>query len=341
MGAQFFAGYGGPVTTSESFWRILGLINRELTMNMPRLKAISIVALAALFAPALFALDIQNAPAPNSAVPGTVNYIEGSATLNGQPVGRNAVGYATVTPGGVIATTQGRAEVLLTPGVFLRLGNNSAAQMVTPDLTNTVVNVEHGRAAVEVDQLFKQNDIQIVVDNVPVQLVKPGFYEFDADRGAVMVFKGEAVVSKGNGKWVTIKDHRDLNVAEGTGAALKTAKFDVNQQEQRGLYQWSSLRSEYLAEASSQIAPQYGVPGYAPGWYWSPYMLDYTFLGPYPFYSPFGWGFYPFGYVGFGGFYGGGFYGYRGGFAGGGFHGGGFGGGGFRGGGGLDGGHGR
>jgi len=145
-------------------------------MTMPRVKAIGIMALAALFTPALFALDLQNAPAPNSAVPGTLNYIEGSATLNGQPVGQQAVGSAMVAPGQVIATTEGHAEVLLTPGVFFRLGNNSSAQMVSPDLTNTVVDVEHGHATVEVDQLFKENEIHIVEDNVPVQLIKPGLY---------------------------------------------------------------------------------------------------------------------------------------------------------------------
>jgi hypothetical protein len=314
-------------------------------MYMPRVRTIGITALAALFAPALFALDLQNAPAPNSAVPGTLNYIEGSATVNGQAVDQKAVGSTNVAAGETIATTKGRAEVLLTPGVFFRLGDNSAAQMVSPDLTNTVINLQHGVATVEVDQLFKQNNIHIVEDNVPVQLVKPGLYEFDADRGAVMVFNGEAAVSKGNGKWVTIKEGHDLNVAEGAGTALKAAKFDVDQQEQNSLYQWSSLRSEYLAEANSQIAPQYAAAGYAPGWYWDPWMFDYTFLGPYPFYSPFGWGFYPFGYVGgfYGGLYGRGFYGHPGhigGFRGGelgGFHdGGGFGG--FHGGGGMRGG---
>jgi hypothetical protein len=314
-------------------------------MHMPRVRTISITALAALFAPALFALDLQNAPAPNSAVPGTLNYIEGSAMVNGQAVDQKAVGSTNVAAGETIATTKGRAEVLLTPGVFFRLGDNSAAQMVSPDLTNTVVNLQHGVATVEVDQLFKQNNIHIVEDNVPVQLVKPGLYEFDADRGAVMVFNGEAAVSKSNGKWVTIKEGHDLNVAEGAGTALKPAKFDVDQQEQNSLYQWSSLRSEYLAEANSQIAPQYAAAGYAPGWYWDPWMFDYTFLGPYPFYSPFGWGFYPFGYVGgfYGGLYGRGFYGHPGhigGFRGGelgGFHdGGGFGG--FHGGGGMRGG---
>lgn len=323
---------------------------------MPRLRTFSIAALAALFAPALFALDLQNTPAPNPAVPGTLNYIEGQATLDGQTVGPRAIGSATLQPGQSITTSDGRAEVLLTPGVFLRLAHNSAAKMVSPDLTNTVVDIEQGRAMVEVDQLFKQNDIHIVVDNVPVQLIKTGLYEFDADRGSVLVFSGEAAVRKPSGHWETIKEHHDLNVAE--GATLKAAKFDANQQDQSGLYRWSSLRSDYLAEANQQLAGQYGA-GYAPGWYWDPWMVDYTFLGPYPFMSPFGWGFYPFGYMGWGGFYGAGFYGGRGfyghgpvslpkgGFGGaihseGGFNGGGFGGfhggGGFGGGGGMHGG---
>jgi hypothetical protein len=140
-----------------------------------------------------------------------------------------------------------------------------------------------------------------------------------------------------------VKDGHELNLAE--GPSQKAAKFDKDQAEQSGLYRWSSLRSDYLAEANNQLAAQYGE-GYAPGWYWDPWMFDYTFLGPSPFYSPFGWGFYPFGYMG--GFYGGGFYGRpinHGGFAGfrggafrsggefGGFHGGG-GFGGFHGGGG-------
>jgi hypothetical protein len=317
---------------------------------MPRLTKITIAtALVALFAPALFAMDVSNATEngqeANSAVPGALNYIEGSATLGGQPVAEQSVGSAVVNPGEVIATTDGRAEVLLTPGVFLRLGHDSAMKMVSPDLTNTVVDVEQGRAAIEVDQLFKENDIDIVEDNVPVQLLKTGLYEFDADRGAMMVFSGEAAVQKPNGKWETIKSHHDLNVAE--GVTMKPAEFDVDQQEQSGLYRWSSLRSDYLAESNQQLAGYFGA-GYAPGWYWDPWLFDYTFLGPYPLISPFGWGFYPFGWGGYyGGYYGHGYYGrgfrdgsFRaqggthagtGGFQGGGFgggHGGGFGGGG-------------
>jgi hypothetical protein len=122
----------------------------------------------------------------------------------------------------------------------------------------------------------------------------------------------------------------------------KSISFDERGAEDQ-FYNWSSLRSQYLAQANNQIAGEYaGVTGFYPGWYWDPYMSDYTFIGLGPYWSPFGFGFYPpwgwyGGYWGGRGFYGHGFYG--GGAYGGGFHGGGgFGGGGFHGGGGGGGG---
>ncbi len=263
---------------------------------MPRLKTLGVTALAALFAPALFALNTQNAPMSNPAVPGTLNYVEGSVQLNGQAVTQSNVGSpaATLQPGQVLSTTNSRAEVLLTPGIYLRLGHDSAVKMISPDLTNTAVAVEQGRVDVEVDQLYQQNEIHILLDHVPVQLVKTGIYEFNANRDTVMVFDGMAVAMRPNEKWVKVKDHHALEVAN--LAKAKPANFNTDAQEQSGLYRWSSLRSDYLAEDNQQVAGMYD--GGEPGWYWDPYALDYTFMRPYGFYSPFGWGFAPFGWMG-------------------------------------------
>jgi hypothetical protein len=289
---------------------------------MPRLRPIFITALAALFAPALFALDTQAAPAPtNPAVPGTLNYIEGSANLDGQTIGQRAIGSATLAPGQVLSTTAtSRAEVLLTPGIFLRLGHNSSVKMVSPDIVNTVVDVQRGRATVEVDQLFKENNIHVLEAHVPVQLVDTGLYEFDADKGTVMVFQGKAAIDKGSGHWATIKSKHVVNLTAGA-AAVNPTRFDVDQQEKAGIYRWSSLRSDYLAEANQQMAGQYS-PGYEPGWYWDPYVLNYTYLGASACYSPFGWGLAPFGWAGgwgYPGYYGGYYPGYYPGYYGGGY----------------------
>jgi len=300
---------------------------------------IALLGVAALCAPA-FGADMAR--------PGTVNYIEGAAYLNGTQLQNRNVGSTALDPGQVLTTGAGKAEVLLTPGIFLRVDSNSAVKMISPDLTQTQVEVDRGRAAVEVDQIFPQNEVQIMDGGVTTQLMKPGYYEFDGNTPEAMVFKGRAEVQVGDGKWETVKDHHELAlVADGPGA--KTASFDSKPTNDE-LYNWSSLRSQYLAEANNQIAGEYNsAPGFYPGWYWDPYMFDYTYLGWNPFFSPFGWGFYPWGgFHGGVGFYGRGYYGhgYYGGHpvtagggrafsggvsAGGGFHGGG---GGFHGGGG-------
>ena len=272
---------------------------------------------------AIAGMGIAATPAlgANSARPGTVNYIEGAAYLDGKPVYQRSVGSLALDPGQVLTTGAGKAEVLLTPGIFLRVDGQSAVKMISPDLTQTQVALERGRAGVEVDQIFPQNQVQIVDNGVTTRLMKPGYYEFDANHPEAMVFKGRAEVAVGNGQWETIKDHHELALVA-DGAREKTYGFDshpVNDD----LYNWSILRSQYLAEANNQIAGEYAdAPGFYPGWYWDPYMWDYTFLGWDPFFSPFGWGFYPWG--GYMGFYGGGFYGGGRGFAGGRFGGGGF-----------------
>jgi hypothetical protein len=244
--------------------------------------------------------------------------------------------------GDELTTDAGKAEILLTPGIYLRVDSNSAIKMVAPNLALTQVEVDRGRAGVEVDQIFPQNDVRIIDGGVETQLVKPGYYEFDANHPEAQVFHGRAEVEIGDGKYEAIKNHHELALEP--DAHLKTVDFNASGSGDE-LYNWSSLRSQYLAEANNEMAGYYGS-GFAPGWYWDPYAWDYTFIGWDPFYSPFGWGFYPWGgYWGWGGgFYGRGFYGghYGGhGFAGsgGGFHGGGgFGGGGFHGGGGFSGG---
>jgi hypothetical protein len=282
--------------------------------------------------------------------PGTVNYVEGTAYVDGQAINSKNVGSVSLEPGQVLSTTTGHAEVLLTPGVFLRMDPNSAVKMISPNLVQTQVEIDKGRAGIEVDEIHKQNNLQIVDAGVTTRLEKTGYYEFNANNPEVMVFKGKADVEVADGKGTQVKGNHDLTLAQ-TNVALSTEKpagMD-GKSSQDELYNWSRLRSEYVAEANNQMAGYYGGAGYDPGWYWDPYLTGYTFLGAGPFYSPFGWGFYPLGW-GWGGWYGGyygrGFYGhggyyhggYRGGYRGGEFaHGGGMGGG-FHGGGGA---HGR
>src|ERR1700756_1043334 len=146
----------------------------------------------------LFAAD--QGDQARQASPGTVNYVEGAVYLNGSQLNSKDVGNTTLEPGQEITNGTCKVEVLFTPGGFLRLDDNSAVKMVPPNLTLTQVQIEKGRAGVEVDEIHDQNNLQVIDDDVATRLNKRGYYEFDANKPEAMVFKGEAHAQVGDDK---------------------------------------------------------------------------------------------------------------------------------------------
>ncbi len=279
--------------------------------NSKTIIALAVMALAAL--PAAGADFPSASGSDNPPQPGAINYIEGAAFLDGNPLNNQSVGSVTLGPGQILSTGSGKVEILLTPGIFLRVGSNSSIKMISPDIEETQVEIDKGQAGIEVDQILPQNMVQIIDAGVTTQLMKTGYYEFNATQPEAMVFDGRAEVQLIPGKWETVKGNHEIALV--LGSREKSHEFDTHPTSD-DMYNWSRLRSQYLAQANNQIAGEYAdQQGFNPGWYWDPYSLDYTYLGMDPFFSPFGWGFYP-----WGGFYGG--WGFGGGYYGGGYCGG-------------------
>jgi hypothetical protein len=248
------------------------------------------VLIAAVSAVPSWAQSEQGGP------PGTVNYVEGEAWIGSTQLTSKSVRSAELSRGETLTTKTGKVELLLTPGVFLRVDDNSSVTMVSPDLADIDVTVDTGRAAVEALDIMKENDIRLGLDDVSTRLLDNGLYEFDAEHDRVFVFDGKAEVYLGN---ETVKLKGEHMVALDT-MPLKAEKFDTRQYEDN-FFRWCALRSGYLSEASVNTARSYvgdgpgwyGPGWYGPGWYWDPDFLAYTYLpADGVFYSPFGWGFY-------------------------------------------------
>ncbi|MGB7285124.1 MAG: FecR domain-containing protein [Candidatus Acidiferrum sp.] len=263
-------------------------------MRLPWTKAIVGFFLAATLSAPAWAFDTN----ASAAVPGTLNYVEGQASMNGQTLGSTAIGSAQLQPGQSLATGNGKAEILLTPGVFLRLGDNSSVRMVSPTITNTVVGLDRGQAMVEVEQIYPQNDIRVYINGASTQVLKTGLYDFSSNPGWVRVFDGEVLVQDSS-RQVRVKAGHEVDIAP--DGSLIEHKFDRKAYEESDLYRWSSLRSAYDAEANVNAAGMYAVNGSGPwgpgwwgaGWYWDPWFDGFAFIpGDGIFYSPFGWGFY-------------------------------------------------
>jgi len=239
----------------------------------------------------LFAAGLVAAAQGGMAQPGTINYTEGQVSINGQAV-RGAKNTA-LQLGQILQTQDGKAEVLLTPGVFLRLNNHSQARLASASITDTRIELLQGEAMVEAAQVEPANNLTIADAGYITQIDKRGIYEFNADTPKVAVYDGEATVSA-NDRSVNVKKVHELALTA-QNEKLKTQSFDANNVD--SLYSWSRLRSEYMAEANMSSAQTILVSRpswfYGTGWYWNPYFSSWAFVpgGGY-FYSPFGFGFY-------------------------------------------------
>jgi hypothetical protein len=244
---------------------------------------------------------VPGAFAAGNALPGTVNYVQGQVTINGQPVAAAQNGSTTVMSGQTLSVGTGKAEILLTPGTFLRVGNGAEIRMVSSDLADPQVEVIHGEAMIEVDYKPKMARMDVMERGADTQLLKEGLYKFDAERGSVEVIDGKAAVAE-NGHSKEIGKGKELILAN---AALKPVSFDAKNEDE--LYRWSSVRDGYLAQANYASAenvyvsggwgPGWGM-GWGLGWYWNPYYGTYAWLpGDGYFWSPFGYPFFSPGYA--------------------------------------------
>lgn len=267
-------------------------------MRVPRFRerAVSGWLLSIFVAVILCVPAWGEATSAKAAVPGTLNYVEGQASIGNQALDSKSIGNAELQPGESLVTEKGKAEVLLTPGVFLRIGNNSAVKMISTSLTDTEVEVDQGHAMVEVAEIHPENSLRIDEDGTTTQLLKTGLYDFNRNQRELRVFDGKAFVQSGR-EHLDVKGGREVTLA--TNDVSKARKFEKKTYEEGDLFRWSSLRSGYLAEANVDAAGMYAQNGWGGAgwagadWYWDPWFDAFTFIpGDGIFYSPFGWGFY-------------------------------------------------
>lgn len=234
-----------------------------------------------------------------SAKSGLIHYVEGRAYLNDQLIESKFGEFPDVKENQQLRTEEGRAEVLLTPGVFLRLGENSAIRMVTNRLIDTRLELLSGSALVEADELLKDNGITIVYKDYAIQIEKKGVYRFDSEPARMRVYDGQALADL-NGKTQEVKEGRVLSMESG----LQVASFDKKDVDD--LYRWGAHRSEYISMANVSAAKMVADSGSSwvnPNWYFNPYYNMYTFVPGYGYggyYNPFGYSFWsPFSVYGY------------------------------------------
>ena len=259
-------------------------------------RLLATIGALSLAASGAFAQNVVSAKA------GLVHLVEGEAFLNDQQLHPKITEFPDIKEGNIVKTAEGRVEVLLSPGSFLRLGEDSSFQMISTRLADVRLEVLKGSAMIEVAELLKDNGITVVLNNATAIIKKPGLYRFDESPYRIQTYDGEAQIQSGD-KFFTLKDSKMLGL---DGGAWTQARFD--KEDGDALYRWAKRRSSYIAMANVSAARQartsgnscasgYGY-GYVPSswsggcWYFNNYYGLYTFIPLRGMLrSPFGWSF--------------------------------------------------
>src|SRR5271157_6048484 len=163
---------------------------------------------------------------------GLLNHIEGNALLNGYQIMVRPGDFPQMKEGDRFQTEKGHQEVLLGPGVFLRLGENSAFRMVSARLTDTMIDFERGSALIECTSLPRHAHLAVTFRHATLSILKEGVYRLDSDPVQLKVYAGEARVLQG-GQAQTVGRGR-LLVLDGVSVSGR-----FNDQTGDALYQWS------------------------------------------------------------------------------------------------------
>lgn len=184
---------------------------------------------------------------------GRVNFVKGvagvlhSATDPGQQL---AVGDELAAGDLVCTGPEGRLEILLSPGAYLRLAENSVFQMVSTDLDDVRIFLRRGSVVIEAGQGTDNTFlIQAAMPSGTAVLEKRGIYRLNVagKRSELLVMAGETSI-----KPADIKVKEGKRVAITNGIAEPVAKIEKNVAPDT-LETWSTERTDYLTKANQAL----------------------------------------------------------------------------------------
>jgi len=203
-----------------------------------------------------------------SAHSGLVHFSDGSVFLDDQRLEQKTGKFDQMNNGSELRTQDGRAEVLLTPGTFLRIGPNSAIRMVSNQLDDTRVELLSGAAVLnQGSDTLADTSVTILCHFDQVHIKKAGRYRFDTEPPQLKVESGEAEVRAD-----------DKSVVAGAGyvvpfeGKLMARKLLSNSNDSGAtkpgddLDNWNASRDSTVADNNTEAAAASDLSGVIDGW---------------------------------------------------------------------------
>jgi hypothetical protein len=223
---------------------------------------------------------------------GLVNYVQGSATVKA----------ATSVPAGKVVQTgpNGAVEILLNPGSYLRMAENTKVVLEKVELYVIAVRILEGSAVIEANGFDKDLPLQVASGDLKMEIIKDGIYLF-AD-GKVIVVDGK-IRDAANG----LIYGKGYQISNDQGYRAQKVKTFTT-----ALELWSQKRDAQIAQANLSVAKSLRQTQNLPigslldVWLWYPAFGSFVYMPGSRYRSPYGYRYETAGTIPYGGGFGGG-----------------------------------
>jgi hypothetical protein len=189
---------------------------------------------------------------------GVLNFSEGEIFLDDQATVQKPGTFPALHEGSVMRTAQGRAEVLLTPGVFLRIDQNSSFKMVATGLADTRVELLTGSAILDSSDAAKTKGLVVLFRAYQIRFPERGLYRINTEPGVLQPYSGVAEIAGDGPAPVKVDDEHQYFLDVG----IKTEKYGEGMVD--GFTEWARNRSEAISADNSAAAASAGDPADLP-----------------------------------------------------------------------------
>lgn len=162
-------------------------------MLHPRFAPLPLLAFVLAFGPAVRAQSVTSTHS------GLLYFFDGYVFIDDQQVQQKFGRFPEIGQGHVLRTDLGRAEILLTPGVFLRVNEHSSVKMVSDSLAGTKVELLTGSAILEAGHEAENPPDTLIYKGWTVRLPKDSVSRIDSEPAQIRVLSGTADVKATDG----------------------------------------------------------------------------------------------------------------------------------------------
>ena len=217
-----------------------------------------------------------------SAKAGGINAITGQASVysRGESDWQQLMITDDLDAGDRVRTANdGRVEILLNPGSYLRVGSNSEIELSNNALDNLEVRLIRGIAIVEATSADGIDlNINISTPHTKLAIVRQGLYRLNVvpgDATELIVRKGRVILSDSHTK---VKDGNKVVFSATTVSVAKLTKEEKKRFKEEDLDVWSKQRAETLAKANRRITDRMFNSAFAAYRDWDPFTRSRTGL---------------------------------------------------------------